>query len=257
MRKKLNRKLKFALAGFGAFALAGVSCVGLASLENQDAIASYAIESPTDGNPVENGLFTFTLSDGHYYVNVPSLSIQLPDSISSVSSFRLWFTDSTYEHGVVYTDSWGLTNRGSFVDGVLTLDCDVEVSITEDGFSGVSNYWLIYLNSWSYELRSDSVDYSSFNCSGDTSPYTLTPVIPHAPTSVDFVHDIVDILTAGIVNLGQGIGQGVSSFVQSLAFNSAGDGLSVYFVLVCVFGGIALAVALTSKVFMWLNGLGA
>ena len=51
MKKKLNRKMKLALAGLGAFAIAGISCVGLATLENTQPIESCAIDVPTVDNP--------------------------------------------------------------------------------------------------------------------------------------------------------------------------------------------------------------
>lgn len=77
-------------------------------------------------------------------------------------------------------------------------------------------------------------------------------------TGVDIVQDIVEILVAGITQLGQGIGEGISSFVTALAFTGTGSDqtLSVYFIMVCVFGGIALAVGLTTKIFNWLSNLG-
>lgn len=80
----------------------------------------------------------------------------------------------------------------------------------------------------------------------------------NAPTNVggeDVVTSVATWLTAGISQLGAGIGTGVSSFVTSLAIKDGS--LSPYFVAVCVFGGIALAVCLTTKVFNWLSALGA
>lgn len=76
------------------------------------------------------------------------------------------------------------------------------------------------------------------------------------------VTQIVQILVSGITGLGQGIGQGISSFVQALAFTTTGEGssatttMSVYFVLLCVFAAIALAVGLTRLIFNWLSSLG-
>ena len=76
------------------------------------------------------------------------------------------------------------------------------------------------------------------------------------PTAI--VEQIVSILVAGITQLGSGIGAGVSNFVTALAFTGTGSDqtLSIYFVMVCVFGGIALAVGLTTKIFNWLSNLG-
>lgn len=72
------------------------------------------------------------------------------------------------------------------------------------------------------------------------------------------VEQIVGILVAGLTQLGSGLGTGINNFVQSLAFTGTGNDqtLSVYFVMICVFGGIALAVGLTTKIFNWLSNLG-
>lgn len=76
------------------------------------------------------------------------------------------------------------------------------------------------------------------------------------------VTEIVQILVAGIVQLGQGIGSGISSFVTSLAYVTTGTGsdavttLSPFFVLICVFGAIALATGITRLVYNFLVSLG-
>lgn len=81
-------------------------------------------------------------------------------------------------------------------------------------------------------------------------------------SGVEVVQEIVDILVAGITNLGTGIASGVANFAQSLAFTTVGTGsdahqeLSIYFVLVLVFAGVALAIGLTRLIFNWLSSLG-
>lgn len=81
-------------------------------------------------------------------------------------------------------------------------------------------------------------------------------------SGVDIVTDIVEILGAGIVGLGEKIGEGVSKFAQALAFTTVGTGdnatteMSVFFVLICVFAAIGLAVGLTRLIFGWLQSLG-
>lgn len=82
-------------------------------------------------------------------------------------------------------------------------------------------------------------------------------------SGVDIVTEIVDILVAGITELGQGIATGISDFVQALAFTTVGEGssatteLNVYFVLILAFAGVSLAIALTRRIFGWLSSLGA
>lgn len=77
------------------------------------------------------------------------------------------------------------------------------------------------------------------------------------------VGEIVDILVAGIVDLGQGIGQGINTAVTSLFITTTGEGasatqhLSVAGGIICVFGAISLAVGLTTFITRWLFSLGA
>lgn len=62
-------------------------------------------------------------------------------------------------------------------------------------------------------------------------------------SGTQIVTEIVNILVAGITQLGTGIGAGISNFAQALAFSGTGENqtLSVYFVLVIVFAGVSLA----------------
>lgn len=82
-------------------------------------------------------------------------------------------------------------------------------------------------------------------------------------TAIEAVQEIVEILVAGIVNLGQGIGQGVSSFVTALAYQTTGTGsdavttLSPFILWLAIFAAIGLAVSLTRLVFGWLSSFGA
>lgn len=75
-------------------------------------------------------------------------------------------------------------------------------------------------------------------------------------TGAQIVAEIVQILTAGITGLGQGIGAGISTTATAMFINSSNNGLSMWGVLVCVFAGIALAVGLTRLVFGFITTLG-
>lgn len=72
------------------------------------------------------------------------------------------------------------------------------------------------------------------------------------------VTEITEILVAGITNLASGIGSGLNSMVSGL-FVTTTDGvssLSAFGSIVAVFGGIALAVGLTTLVTRWIMSLG-
>lgn len=77
-------------------------------------------------------------------------------------------------------------------------------------------------------------------------------------TGVQVVQEIVQILTAGITSMATALGEGISTYAQALAFTGSGaeQHLSIYFVLVLVFAGIALVVGLTRRIFDWLGSLG-
>lgn len=76
---------------------------------------------------------------------------------------------------------------------------------------------------------------------------------------VAIVGEIVDILVAGIVDLGEGIGTGINSAVTSL-FITTSEGVSSLSVaggIIVVFAAISLAVGLTTFITKWLFSLGA
>lgn len=71
--------------------------------------------------------------------------------------------------------------------------------------------------------------------------------------------EIVSILVGGIQGMASGIGSGLNQMATSLFIDTTGQTqtLSVFGGLVAVFGGIALAVGLTTLVTKWIMSLGA
>lgn len=72
--------------------------------------------------------------------------------------------------------------------------------------------------------------------------------------------ELIELLVGGIGDLGAGIGTGVNQFVQDafLVVSDTGaiEGLSAMGAMVGVFGGVSLAIGLTTLVFNWLRSLG-
>ena len=71
----------------------------------------------------------------------------------------------------------------------------------------------------------------------------------------------VDILVGGIVDLAEGIATGVSTMAQALflevdATTHAVSGLSTFGGIVAIFAGLALAVGITTRVYLWITSLG-
>lgn len=74
------------------------------------------------------------------------------------------------------------------------------------------------------------------------------------------LNEIVEILVAGITGLAEGIGSGLNSMAESLflvAGENGAQSLSTFGGVVAIFGGIALAVGLTTLVTKWIMSLGA
>lgn len=77
----------------------------------------------------------------------------------------------------------------------------------------------------------------------------------------NIVSEFVQILTSGITEMAKGLGAGVNAYVSDL-FLKVGEtgevtGLSVFGGIVAVFGGITLAITITTLIFNWLKSLGA
>ena len=72
--------------------------------------------------------------------------------------------------------------------------------------------------------------------------------------------EFIQLLVSGITELGKGIGSGVNNFVQDLFLKvseqGAVEGLSTFGGVAAIFGGISLAVGLTTLIFNWIRSLG-
>lgn len=73
------------------------------------------------------------------------------------------------------------------------------------------------------------------------------------------LQEIMTLLTGGISSIAQGVGNGLSSLAQAMFLVEGTDGetsLSVFGGLIVIFGGIGLAIGLSTLIFNWLTGLG-
>lgn len=72
--------------------------------------------------------------------------------------------------------------------------------------------------------------------------------------------EFIEILVGGISSLASGIGSGVNGFVQDLFLtvgtNGTVEGLSTFGGVTAVFGGISLAIGLTTLIFNWVRSIG-
>lgn len=72
--------------------------------------------------------------------------------------------------------------------------------------------------------------------------------------------EFIQLLVGGISELAKGIGTGVNGFVKDLLLvtesNGTVTGLSTFGGVVAIFGGIALAVGITTLIFNWIRSIG-
>lgn len=75
---------------------------------------------------------------------------------------------------------------------------------------------------------------------------------------VAVLKEFVGILVAGIKDLAAGIAGGVVDMAKALFLEGTGETmkLSVFGGIIAVFAGIALAIGITTKVYMWVTSLG-
>lgn len=76
---------------------------------------------------------------------------------------------------------------------------------------------------------------------------------------MELMTEIISLLVGGIVELGQGIGQSLSSLATSVFLTGTGDTqtLSVFGTLVVIFAGVSLAFGLTRWILNFCTSLGA
>lgn len=71
--------------------------------------------------------------------------------------------------------------------------------------------------------------------------------------------EFVGILVAGITDLATGIASGVVAMAKALFLDTTTEGamkLSIFGGIIGIFGGIALAIGITTRVYMWVTSLG-
>ena len=81
-----------------------------------------------------------------------------------------------------------------------------------------------------------------------------------AKTMGDILSEFIKLLVGGISDLATGIGSGVNGFVKDLFLEvdaqGAITGLSTFGGVIAIFGGIALAVGITTMIFYWISSIG-
>lgn len=70
--------------------------------------------------------------------------------------------------------------------------------------------------------------------------------------------ELLGYLVGGVTTLGEGIANGINATVTALFVSGSGAemGLTIFGGMIAIFGGIALAVGLTTKIVGWLGSLG-
>ena len=89
---------------------------------------------------------------------------------------------------------------------------------------------------------------------------SFTNPVLAAKTMGDILSDFIQLLVGGIKDLATGVGSGVNGFVKDLFLEvdsqGAITGLSTFGGIIAIFGGIALAVGITTLIFNWIRSIG-
>jgi hypothetical protein len=75
----------------------------------------------------------------------------------------------------------------------------------------------------------------------------------------DVLVEIIELLTAGITQMAEGIGKGLNALATNIFVTTGTDGtysLSSYGALIIVFAGVTLAVGLCTRVVIMIENLG-
>ena len=75
------------------------------------------------------------------------------------------------------------------------------------------------------------------------------------------LEQFIQILVSGLVSLAQGIAGGITAMAKALFLevnetSGAVTGLSTFGGIVAIFAGLALAVSITTRVYLWVTSLG-
>ena len=79
-----------------------------------------------------------------------------------------------------------------------------------------------------------------------------------AVSSSQILTEIVELLSGSLISLGNAIGKGLSSMVQSLFLDTSGDAtkLSTFGTVIMIFAGISLAIGMTKWVTNFVGSFG-
>lgn len=75
----------------------------------------------------------------------------------------------------------------------------------------------------------------------------------------NILNEIIQLLVGGISGMAEGLAAGINQYVTDLFITTSEGGamsLSTFGGMVAIFGGIALAVGITRRIFSWLVSLG-
>lgn len=78
-------------------------------------------------------------------------------------------------------------------------------------------------------------------------------------TMLGILQNIISLMVGGIVGLAEGIGKGIVACVKYMFFEvveGSITGLNPFGMIIIIFAGIALAIAITTKIYMLLASLG-
>lgn len=232
LKKKKRRKLftNIAIASALSFAFFGVC---FAFIYNNDYQISKAVEYDDEGYEI-----TLSVDEVQDYA-LNHLFDELSDN--SFSVITISYNDNTYSY--VQPTPAGYVNNINYFEftNKNSLDSDHYLIYTEMGTEITIEYDVnIIVTSEYYDDIKSAIELDI----QDNQPYTNNT----------FLQDIIELLVGGIGVTASGIGVGLSTLVSNLVIQN--NAMSPFIAIVLIFGGIALAFALSRWAINLISSLG-
>ena len=207
------------------------------SVSNSFGITELSITNETFYNLV-NYSITFNQDDTEFMDNLYTWLVDNGYTSSNKKTSHIAFNN------VIYNQLYQYFNGNPAIGASITDN-------TGSLYFNVSTTVLLVNNSTTYNEYSVTIT--------DEDIYNAFAPAPAEDDLPQVLNDFVSILVGGIQDLASGIASGVTAMASALFLqvdDGVVSGLSVFGGIVAIFAGLALAVALTSKVYAWITSLG-
>lgn len=215
-------------------------------------------KSNSSVSPFDTVAYVINAGNGYYqgwnyYNKNDSNQVQ---NITQVNNVTITFNSSLTNSNFI---AWLYDNANL----VLNVTFNTNGGVLESGFNNPLSLSSLYLPSVLPTCTKDGYIFSGWYFDSSFNNPALPTVAINGSVTLyakyysvgqNVVVEIINIITSGINSFGTNITSGINSMISGVAlYNGA---LSVFLVLVCCFGGVALCIGLSKFVVIWLQGFG-